>query len=68
MVAKGNVIEVWDASPEGLIEVARTEVWGIVVGLEWVVKPVRKAEPWKGKQSSLTVSFMLRIDAHISSS
>lgn len=40
VVAKGNVIEVWDARPDGLVEVAKTEVWGMVVGLEWVVRPV----------------------------
>lgn len=40
MVAKGNTIEVWDLNPEGLVEVCKTDVWGIVVGLEWVGKPV----------------------------
>lgn len=40
VVAKGNTIEVWDLTPEGLVEICKTDVWGMVVGLEWVGKPV----------------------------
>ena len=40
VVAKGNTIEVWDLNPEGLVEVCKTDVWGMVVGLEWVGKTV----------------------------
>ena len=36
MVAKGNTLEVWDADVDGLRKVAETEVWGMIVGLEWV--------------------------------
>lgn len=42
MVAKGNTIEVWSLNPEGLVEVCKTDVWGMVVGLEWVGKAVSK--------------------------
>ncbi|KAJ9123878.1 hypothetical protein QFC22_000666 [Naganishia vaughanmartiniae] len=40
LVAKGNALEVWRATVDGLVNVesARTEVWGMVVGLEWVGK------------------------------
>jgi hypothetical protein len=40
VVAKGNTIEVWNLNPEGLVEVCKTDVWGMVVGLEWVGKAV----------------------------
>ena len=38
VVAKGNVLEVWRVSEDGLVEeeVGKTEVWGMVVGMEWV--------------------------------
>ncbi|KAJ9097586.1 hypothetical protein QFC21_004620 [Naganishia friedmannii] len=40
LVAKGNALEVWRATTDGLVHVesARTEVWGMIVGLEWVGK------------------------------
>jgi hypothetical protein len=42
VVAKGNALDVWRATADGLVNVesARTEVWGMVVGLEWVGKEV----------------------------
>jgi hypothetical protein len=40
VVAKGNTIEVWNLNPEGLVEVCKTDVWGMVVGLDWVGKAV----------------------------
>lgn len=38
VVAKGNVLEVWRGSEDGLVEeeAGKTEVWGMVVGMEWV--------------------------------
>lgn len=40
VVSKGNVLEVWDLGPEGLSQTCQTEVWGVIVGLEWVGKDV----------------------------
>ena len=38
VVAKGNVLEVWRGTEEGLVEEdsGKTEVWGMIVGMEWV--------------------------------
>jgi hypothetical protein len=36
VVAKGGRIEVYPAGEEGLGEACGEEVWGVVVGLEWV--------------------------------
>lgn len=49
VVAKGNLLEVWRGTEEGLVEEdpGRTEVWGMVVGMEWVggeVSSVRNPE------------------------
>ncbi len=36
VVAKGNTLEVHAPRETGLVKVAETEVWGMIVGLEWV--------------------------------
>jgi hypothetical protein len=57
VVAKGNTLEVWDAEVDGLKKVAETEVWGMIVGLEWVCGGN------DGEHVSLRVSLDKRVGA-----
>lgn len=59
VVAKGNRIEAWRAGDEGVGDCVAEEVWGMVVGMEWVGGEVSRV---RGESRVTTGEYFERME------